>query len=126
MRERISGIGCNYLRTLQTSAERRKRTETVALNGSETWQANNPWSQGSEGESVTASWARYDDKSHQFLIYRLTKWSRPKYPVGAENSLGMFELPLNKEHSELIYFLKCHRTEKLPPTLSARYALDWR
>ena len=67
-----------------------------------------------------------DDKSHQVLIYRLTKWSRPKCSVGAENSLGMFELPLNKEHSELIYFLKCHRTEKLPPTLSARYALDWR
>lgn len=37
--------------------------------------------------------------------------------VRAEKPLEMIELPLNKEHLELICFLKCHCTEKLPPML---------
>lgn len=33
-----------HLRTLETTAERRKMTETVYLHGSDTWQANSSWS----------------------------------------------------------------------------------
>lgn len=34
----------SYLRTLETTAERRKMTETVYLHGSDTWQASSSWS----------------------------------------------------------------------------------
>ena len=64
--KRISGTGWTHLRSLETTAERRKMTETVYLHGSETWQANSPWSRGFEGENVTASGARCGNKSHQF------------------------------------------------------------
>lgn len=51
------------------------------------------------------------------VIREATSFKHTGWQNGAEQSiwleLGMFELLLNKEHAELICFLKCHCTEKL-------------
>lgn len=113
------------LRTLETSAENKRSAEMVSIYDSGPWVGQQSMGSSVRKRMFGCIFGWCDNKSHPFLMHRLTKWSRQNiwFKLGT-NHLEILELPLNKEHPELSCFLKCRCAEELPHARSCVPGLE--